>query len=155
MTMRILWAALLVSQGIYLGLVVGQVIPPPEEPPEPVLLTGLSAAAMFSAVLSILLPRMFYRQALAGPQFAHAEGMAQGPDGVLGVALRLAFAPFIIGCALAESVAIYGLILGLIGFSLLTVAPFFAAGAMLMLVQFPTEGRFRGPMEEALAARRG
>jgi hypothetical protein len=154
-TARIIWGALLASLGIYVALLVtGFGGPRPEEGPEPVMITALSAVAMFNSLASLLFPRYLLRQGLASSRDRLRELVGQPPEVIGQRAMTLGFAPMIIGLALAESVAIFGLILGLLGAPLLTVAPFFAAGAMLMLVQFPTMGRFRGPLDEALATLR-
>ncbi len=150
---RIVWAALLGSQALYLYLLVSGVFETPPEPPAPIMLTVVSAVAMVNGMASIFLPRFLLGQAL-GRMSEHDRALVQqGRDAILRRAFTMGFPAYIIGIALAEAVAIFGLVLGVMGFTLMTVLPFFAAGAVLTLTKFPTEGRFLAPLEEALSRR--
>lgn len=153
MTPRILWAALLFSQVMYVVLLVGGYLQVPPEPPQPILLTAISAVAMLVAALSVVLPRVLHAQ--AARRLAHQEpGLPDhGAAVVMRRALGLGFAPFVLSIALSEAVAIFGLVLGVIGFHLAQCAPFFAAGMMLTLIRFPTQGRFLRPIEDAYGRR--
>jgi hypothetical protein len=152
-TPRILWAALLMSQGIYVFLLVGGILRPPTEPPQPIMLTMISIVAMIVAGVSIVLPRVLHAQ--AARRLAHQEPglLDHGQRVVLQRALQLGFTPLVLSLALSEAVAIFGLVLGAVGFHLAQCVPFFAAGLLLTLIRFPTEGRFLGPIEDAFGRR--
>ncbi|MGB5413418.1 MAG: hypothetical protein WBN01_02140, partial [Polyangiales bacterium] len=47
----------------------------------------------------------------------------------------------IVALALAESVAIFGLVLGFLGAPAIVVVPFFALAWILMILRFPTKDR--------------
>lgn len=165
-TPRILWGALLASTVIY--LVVLETLEPPAEP-DRFMLIGLGIAAVFSATLSIFLPAYLHRQAVAATELEveevpdpDAQAMFRDqiptvrrfadPDAVVGRAMALFFTPFILGMALAESVVIYGFVLGFLGFDFTTIIPFWVAGWALMLVRFPRWSDALGPLEKAMRA---
>lgn len=172
-TLRVLWAALLGSNAVY--LVVSEVLReqrPPDAPPVDVTMVGaLGLASLIAAVVSVLLPGRLLRGAAQGaPLATRAEvssdplAATQGfrrapptaaawddPAAARDAALRAYRAPFIVGMALAESISINGLVLAALGAPRLTVAPFFALGAALQLARFPTEAR----VMEAFAEARG
>lgn len=152
-TPRIIWAALLGSQGIYVALLVGGLLQPPPEPPEPIMLTVISAVAMVVAAISIVLPRVMHAQGARALVHKEPALPDHGRQAALRRALQLGFAPWILSIALSEAVAIFGLVLGAIGFPLLSCAPFFAAGILLTLIRFPTAGRFLQPLEDAYGRR--
>ena len=49
---------------------------------------------------------------------------------------------FIVRAAVLEAVAIYGLVLGILGASLEIVAPFFVVTVAGLLLTFPTQGKW-------------
>ncbi len=150
-TLRILWGAFLASQGLYVYVVVGHVIEPSGEPPQPIMLTALSAVAMVVGAASIFLPRFLYAQALRALTEHDLGALRESREMLSRRAIQLGMTPFIVGIALNEAVAIFGLILGVLGFAVVSVLPFFAAAAVLMLVRFPIEGTFTRPLEERLS----
>ncbi len=151
--MRILWAALLGSLGVYVAvLMLGA--PEPAEQAGPEMIVALVASAVFCAVISFLLPRLLLRKALAAQTFETVEV----PDPDASVMFRdatpmvrafadpeaverklgaLSFAPFIISLALSEAIGAFGLVLGLTGAPVEVVAGFFATSAVLIAIRFP------------------
>ena len=79
LTPRILWAALLFSQAIYVALIAGGILEAPSAPPDPMMLPVLGVVALGTAVVSFVLPRILHRNAVAQamPTIQH-QGM--GPD---------------------------------------------------------------------------
>jgi F0F1-type ATP synthase membrane subunit c/vacuolar-type H+-ATPase subunit K len=135
---RILWAALLVSQGIYVWvLAFSGAVPPPMEPPDPMLPMVLGAVALSVAVASFVVPMLLLRSASGASQHA--------PSGRQQAHART-FTPFIVSLAMSEAVSIFGLVAGYLGHPALVWAPFFAAGFVLTAWRFPTEGRMMGPL---------
>ncbi len=153
---RILWFGLFASTFAYVFVLAMQGQRICDFPPcgaDSPLLYGLGGGALSSAVASVLLSRRLMRAAL--PRTAPAIREEQDPSQVQyrdRVTMRRLFAdpasarrsaiaahktPFIVGMALAESVAIYGLVLGLLGFPPANVAPFFAGCWILMACHFP------------------
>ena len=132
---RILWAALLVSTLLY--LVVLGLTEPQGEPNWQVLLLPLGASGLTTASASLLLPRFLVRQRSApGIEKASSDDAA----GAYLVSL-------VVAMALAESVAILGLVLGFRGAPTTAVLPFFVVTWVLMLIRFPTQEKldeFRG-----------
>jgi len=162
-TPRILWGALLFSTLVY--LVILQVIELPEAEPDPVMLPVLGVAGLGSAIISIFLPAHLHRQQAAVSKLEveevpdpTAQGMFRDqiptlrrfadPDAVVAKGAAIFFTPFILGMAMAESVAIYGFFLGFIGFDLVTIIPFWVAAWALMLVRFPRWTDVLGPLEK-------
>ena len=155
--MRILWGAPLMSTFIYLA-VLHAAVPTPPQPPDPILLPVLSMVALSVAGISFWLPRMIFtgavKMALKNERFA--SHMVPDPDASMilreeapqlrmlvndkknrDLVVSLFFTPFILGMALSESVAVFGVVLGFLGFDLLYVLPFFAVAWVLMVIRFP------------------
>ena len=168
---RLIWGALLLSTFAYLGVgwwMVQQRTEAVEV--EMTLLYGLAAAGFCSAVASLVLPRFFlgawtrrvklkvedrpdptaethYRQHVTGSR------VFVDPDEARRQLAAAFFVPLILGLALAESVAIYGLVLLLLGSSWPEAIGFFAASWVLMAVRFPLEGPLVATLEKAKNAR--
>lgn len=153
LNVRIVWAALMGSQFVYLAMLAFGLFPPPEVPPQPVMLTVLSGVAFINAVMSVMLPRVLVGPALGAAR--HRDGHLVGQDRsvLLPRAISVGFTGWIVGMAIAESIALFGLVLGVLGFSLLQAAPFFGLAALITLMKFPTESRFLVPFEEAISGR--
>jgi hypothetical protein len=116
--MRLLWAGFLWSLGIYTLLML--VIRPTPRPVPVALLAALSAAALGCAVAVVLLRRA-------------AAAASQGPRPDLARRRGLDVASY----ALAEAVALLGLVLGLLGGGLVRFLPFVVASLMGFLLLFP------------------
>jgi hypothetical protein len=171
-TARIIWAALLTSTVIFfVALLVTR--PPIESPPEPSMLPILGVVAAVVAVVSFVLPAHLSRQALAAAKIETREETVADPSradsDVLpyreaptvtrrvpvdpGVAVRRALAlhqtPLILGLALSESIALFGVVLGLVGFELPLVVPFFVLSWISIAARYPTLERAVRPLEQA------
>ncbi len=166
MTPRILWAALLFSQFLYLVLLAMLgVVERPEVPAEPMLLFIVTPVAIAAALASYLVPRFLERgpfgeatletQPIEGAVSSAAHRTELGPRGfvdreaALALAVQRGLMPFIVGCALNESVAVLGFLLGFLGHPWLVVLPFFLAAWLMMLTRIPTERRFLAPLARA------
>jgi len=148
-TPRIVWAALLASQGIYVGIMLGGLLPRPPAPPDPIMLYALAAVALAVSAASFAVPMIVRRAAIASAvaDLRHHEASLET---IQSRALAIGFTPLVLSLALSEAVALFGLVLFAIGFPLAVSAPFHAVGAMLTLVRYPTVATFIGPFEEAL-----
>jgi len=154
---RILWGSLLISTFLYL-VVLHQAAPTPAQPPDPIMLPVFGMVALSIAAISLWLPRMMFatgvKAALKSDKFA--SHMAADPDASMilrdetpklrmlvndkknrDLVATFFFTPFIIGMALSESIAIFGLVLGFIGFGWPEVLSFFAVAWVLMIIRFP------------------
>ena len=162
---RILWGALLVSQAIYVGMLVAGVIERPEQPPDPMMLPALIGAAMTTAIASFFVPEIIRRGAIArmaielhdvpDPEaplgFRGAAPTVRAyahPKKVIDQALPMGFAPFIISLAMGEAVSLFGLVAGVLGHPPTHWAGFFALGMTLTAIRFPTTRTFLGPIEK-------
>ena len=146
---RILWAALLGSQALYVALIVLGVLEAPSEPADPIMLPALGAVALGTSVASFVVPRILHRSAIAQALPA-VQHQGSGELAVIRAAYQAGMSPFIVSLALSEAVALYGLVLAALGFPVLYCLPFSGLGAMLTLVRFPTESAFLAPFEERL-----
>lgn len=142
LVMRIVHAAITVSIGMYavvLSNVSGQDRARPNGPPDLDVLTyvfmGISAVEL-AIVFLVLRPRLLPPWARTG----RAEALA-GPAPEPGAAARQAIARYvvlsIIGWAITESVAIYGLILGFLKFEMKPFLPFAGVAVAALLLQAP------------------
>jgi F0F1-type ATP synthase membrane subunit c/vacuolar-type H+-ATPase subunit K len=122
---RILWAALFASTLIY--LLVLEVVELQTGSSWETLLYPFAFAAATTAGTSLIAPRMIRRRA-AGP--------GPGSSNDSGYLTTL-----IVALALAESVAIFGLVLGFLGGPPNVVVPFFVVAWILMIIRFPTKAR--------------
>jgi hypothetical protein len=168
--LRILWFALFASTGVLAGVVVavGGTLEPGISTTLPV---GLAISAIFAAVLSVVLPARFHRQALRAQKltvveevdqtsaFANYRGalgkrrVFQEPSAARRAAVATMQVPMIVGLALAESVAIDGAIIGFLGFDFIQAAPFFLASGALILARFPRETSIYRALETVFDAK--
>lgn len=164
--MRILWVALLSSPALF--LVVGYLVVQERQEvltPEPLLLPVLAATALGSAMASVLLPRVLLRPALLGLRLPLTDAPAPGPSrgrrrtrrftdssSARSKLLATVQTHFILGMALAESVALQGFVLWFLGFPFIYAAPFFAVSWGLMLVKFPRLPHYEQELEAAYDA---
>jgi F0F1-type ATP synthase membrane subunit c/vacuolar-type H+-ATPase subunit K len=148
---RIIWAALVASQFLFIGLLFAGVLRPPPEPPDPQMLYLLAGLSIVVAVVSFALP-MYLGGQIAQQVIAQLRHEGEPSNKrIIERAFQAGFSPFIISIALSESISIYGLVLGALGFSRMVALPFFAAGIALTLVRFPTQGTFLRRFEEAFS----
>jgi len=166
--MKILWAALLASVFVYAGILLAlRNRTPAPHPPDPVMLWGFAATALSSLVMSVWLPHKLRRQMLpvAAAKLATREVFAEQLPGGAGlrdapsatrvfadpaaadaVAYGTAMTPMILTCALRESVAIFGLVLGILHHPPTAWAPFLVVGALGIALEMPTHARIRGAL---------
>jgi hypothetical protein len=167
-TMRILWAAMLVSTTTFLAVILvlrhqGFHASAPGVP----LSILLALVALPTAVMSLWLPRMQTVQALKRAQFEVQERPAAermfaddarrarvfaNPAEVKrrsGPALQTAM---IVALALAESIALYGFVLLFLGYSWLHGLPFFIVCWGLMFSKYPSERAMLRTVEQAYDA---
>lgn len=165
LTPRILWAALLASQGIYVALlVVPGLLERGEGAPDPQMIVALAVAALGTSVASFVMPVFLRRSAMARLSIPMRDvpdpNAVQGFRGVAPTireyvdpiaarqrAAGLAFVPLILSLALSEAVSIFGFLAGFTGHPPQVWAPFFAVGMTLTAIRFPTERSFFGPVE--------
>jgi hypothetical protein len=169
-TLRIIWGSLLAAIGLYVLVLVSGIAATPAAPQGMSLVLPLAAVALTCAGASVLVPRIVYRQAVSKIQLKIVEEPAPDafatqyrqaaptrkvfadPDAARRTAMICFQQPFILSIALSESVALFGLTLGILGYGMNTAAPFFAAGFCLVAARFPTEERVFGPFEASLGA---
>lgn len=158
--MTILWAALLASVFIY--IVVGFFITGDREPTEldGTLVVIMAVCALGAGGASFILPQMMFSperirkhmretepdlEALAkDPQTQQVDEdkleslktLSEVEQRLVGLP-ALYFAPFILGLALAESVAIFGLMLTFMGGDMTYMLPFCGAAIVLMIMRYP------------------
>lgn len=175
-TQRILWAALLTSNVLYVGLLFylranrgGQSLPAID----PMMAPAFAAVALGISAASVLLPRRLYASATAAAPIEVRDGVKEDPMGSLqgfrrpapservfadtDAARRAALVhnmtPLIVGMALAESVSLLGFVLGFLGAGEAIFLPFFAVGIGLQVPRFPTMLAIERAFEAAHGAR--
>jgi len=121
---RILWAALFASTLMY--LLVLEVVELQTGSSWETLLYPFAFAAVTSAGASLIAPRMMLRRGARDTSTVTHDGY---------------LTMLIVALALAESVAIFGFVLGLLGAPATVVVPFFAVAWILMVIRFPTKER--------------
>jgi hypothetical protein len=165
---RILWAALFASTATF--IVVLFLVPVADEPAPPILLPIFAALAISLAVISVLFPRYAHRLALLRGEFPVEE--VDDPDAIgmfrASAPKKRIFAepertreraffcyqtPFILGMALSEAIAMFGFVLGFLGFPLPHVLPFWAVAWILFAWRFPTERKVFEPLETSYKAK--
>jgi hypothetical protein len=145
---QVLFVALLSSLVVYLVvcyLLAAQGEPPVTGAAIEVLKPALGTLAFFSLIASFALRARLLRKAIAGLPARPTrtdEAMAEA-------VIRAAMTPWILGWALCESVAIYGMILFLMTFQWELFLPFWGIGLAAMLAQAPS----LRSLEEALRPR--
>jgi hypothetical protein len=124
---RILWAALFVSTLIYVAVL--ELMTAQSEGHWQSLLLSFAFAGVGAAAASLFAPRFARGKRSRGATAEPRSSQARGPY-LVALILALAF---------AESVAILGLVLGLLGAPPSFVMPFFFVTWILMLIRFPTQ----------------
>ena len=152
--LTILWLALLASIGLYVAVAYLAVPAPGEdaELPEAIAIV-LTIAAVVAAAMSFWLPRFLLSDATLRRHMSQdsadlppADAPADAPAGQepasdhdrrLCAAATLYFVPWVVGAVLAESVAIYGLVLAFLAQSPELMLPYAAAAAAILLIKRP------------------
>jgi hypothetical protein len=170
-TFRILWGSMLASIGLYAFILGSGLAQTAAAPQAPHLVYVLGVAALMCAGGSIVVPRIVYQQAVLknsplaivdepAPDASSAKYRQQAPTrkvfadpaAARQVAMRCFASPFILSIALSEAVALFGLVLGILGFGFPTAGLFFAGGLCLVAARFPTEQRIFEPFQRLLGA---
>jgi hypothetical protein len=120
----------------------------------------LAIAALGSAIASVVLPPVLMKPAIVALRLPLTEAASVGPSKgrrrprrfVDAAAARSALltavqAPFIVGLALAESVALMGFVAWFLGFPFVFAAPLFGVSWGLMLSKFPRLEVFERALE--------
>ena len=167
----ILYGAMWVTTFIYLFILAMQQPQLAELPgPDLGMVIGLALAGVGSAVASLFFPPFMHRKGLSRVELEIEEvpdpnasvmfrdqtptiRVFADPEAARGKARALFFTPFILRHALAESVAIYGVVLGFLGAGWETILPFFCVCWAIFAISAPLDARIHGPLEEAQDAR--
>ena len=151
-TVRILWMSLFFSSLIFLLMISSHVVHGEGSMP-PHMPEMFGALAVGIAIISIVLPARGFDTALRAmdvklenevgePIGSFRESapttklIAKPHDTVIAAFARYQ-TPFIVGMALAESICLFGFMLGFMGAPTYAYAPFFALGLGLMAWKFP------------------
>jgi F0F1-type ATP synthase membrane subunit c/vacuolar-type H+-ATPase subunit K len=125
-TTQVLWLALLASQVAYAAIILSGAARIRAEPPDvPILPLVLGASAIGIGLLA----HYFWRRATGS-----GRPLASPPPP------QTAFTHYLLAWVLDESLAIYGLVLSLLGFPDAAWAPFNLAAFVLMLLHRPRAG---------------
>lgn len=163
---RVLWAALLLSNGVYAALLlIPGMLDVPPGPADPTTGLALGAAAVAVAVASILVPRVLgaaaYARAKAqlatdrGPSALDRQDLAAlfaDPEAARREAYQLGFTPLILALALSEAVSNIGLVLGYMGHPQHVSLALIGLGTLLTAARFPTDAGFLLPLARARGA---
>jgi len=168
--LRILWIAMLLATAMYAGLAFSGIFRPPAEPAERMMPFVFGVMAIVLAVVSFALPRTIHANAARastveireeappdGFSERYREAMAKrrvfaDPQAALGKAYFAFMTPFVLSIALSEAIALFGLVLAVLGFEKIIATPFFVAGALLIAIRFPTHAKITRAFEEAHGA---
>ncbi len=124
-TRKIIWLTLLVSQLIYVAIILSGAIQTRTEPVDiPVFPMVLGVVAATTAVAS----HLFWRRATGAGRALHVAPPQPAA----------AFTSFLMAWVLDESIAIYGFVLSVLAFSAAAWAPFIVEAIALLLVHRPS-----------------
>jgi hypothetical protein len=162
---KVLWGA--ITGTTVLLLTVAVLLDPTTNQPDPMLVPLLGMLALTSGGMSVFLPRQITRQQLRArgiPTRVRSPDermFADGPQTRERVieddaAVQRAVAPlqsgFVLGIALAESVALFGFVVLFLGNPLLLGLPFFVVSWALLLSKFPSKSRMEQTLRDSLDA---
>lgn len=168
-TARMLWMSLTVSV-LLLG-VVAFVAPPQDNAPQMPMLVIFAVVAVGEAIASFIVPANMMRTGFKTLEVETTEEPVANDDSAMfrteprmqkviknpKKALRVARAryqtPLILGLALSEAVAINGVILSQLGFSMAVFLPFLVVGLVLVAIRFPSDERLVAALEAGTGAR--
>ena len=168
--MRILWMAMLVATTMYVGLAFSGVLKPPPEPVVPMMPFVFGLLALVLTIVSFALPRHLHATAARAADVEireeappdtfsrhYREAMEKrrvfaDPQAAMGKAYLSYMTPFILSIALSEAIALFGLVLAVLGFEKILFLPFFAVGATLIAIRFPAQPKILAAFEAARGA---
>lgn len=164
--LRILWAAISTTPAVM--LLVGYLVVPADRAArdaETFLLPALSIMAIGFAVGSVVLPAAVLKTSLLALKLPVTDSPSPGPtrgrrrsrrfvdSNAARVSLLSAAQPsFVMGLAMAESVALTGFVLWFLGFDLRMVAPLFGVSWAVLLSKFPRLAQFEAALERVYDA---
>ena len=168
-TVRILWMALFVSCLMFLFMLTSHILHDEDARMPPHLPEMLGAIAFGVAIVSIVLPARGFDMALRSMdvrfenevgepvgsfrESAPVEKLIAKPHDTVIAAFARYQTPFILGMALAESICLFGFMLGFMGAHPYTYAPFFAVGLGLMVWKFPRLSTITSALERVKGAK--
>jgi len=164
-TLRIVCSAIAFTNFVYFGILF--VVERPNELENPMMLPMMGFVAMSVAVMSVVFPNFMWKSTLKTAQIPSHE--QEDPDSPAGFrkTIRVASNPgqliarlragyqtkTILGCALGESVALFGFVLGFLGLPIVMTLPFFLVSMGLILSHFPSEAKMLKTAEGILEMR--
>jgi hypothetical protein len=161
---------MLASIGAYACILLFGVRSPPGTELNPTLLYAFIGTAVMCAVMSFIIPNKAYRQTASQAKVETVEEAAPevfssgyrdatplrkvfaNPTAARRTAAMCFQPSFVLSLALSEAVALFGFILGFLGFGAHIWAPFMAFGAILIMLRFPTEQKVAGLFEQTVGA---
>ncbi|MDC3952395.1 hypothetical protein [Polyangium jinanense] len=167
--LRILWFAMLLATMLYAGIAFSGIFKPKGAPLDPMMPLVFGLLSIVLTIVSFALPRTIYTSAARNVEvetreealpdafsarYREAIGkrtVFADPQAATAKAYSVFMTPFILSLALSEAIALFGMVLAALGFEKMVAAPFFAAGAVLIAVRFPSERKILG----AFVAARG
>ena len=168
-TIRIVWMAQIVAGLMFLFMITSHIARAQGQEMPPHLPEMLAALALGIAVLSIVLPARIFDQGLRAMdvKFENEVGEPIGSFRESAPTTKLvakphetvlaAFAPyqrpFMMGMALAQSINLFGFMLGFFGAPPYAYAPFFALGLGLMVWKFPRLTTITSALERVKGAK--
>lgn len=169
-TLRLLWFALLAAAFLYLGVAVGVLSKNAAPAAIPIMPPVLGGVSFMIAIISFVLPPFIYAQVAkmgeleikdevvpsAFPE-RYREAMPKrqifaDPQAAMNKAYACFMTPFILSLALSEAIALFGLVLVVLGFGVFMALPFFLFGAGLIAVRFPTQTKVLAQFEKVRGA---
>lgn len=131
-TLRILWIALVIALGLYVYLPEALAVGPKSPSPVVFLFVSMITVLMVGSAFLVRRKRIVAAEAALASAPGNPKALEQWRTG------------YVICLALSESLGLYGLVLRFIGFGFAQVAPFYLAGAGLLLFFFPRAPQTNG-----------
>lgn len=166
-TLRIIWAAMLVAVAAFAVLVF---VLPADAPPNPVFLPVFGMLAIADLALSFALPRFHEKRAFEKLRLEIVE--EDDPDAEVlfrdqaprrrvfadpatahDAAMRSFGTATILRCALAINPALLGLVLHVTGGATEAAVPFFVLAVVALALHFPSDAKATGPIERHFGAK--
>jgi hypothetical protein len=170
LTLRIVWFALLAATFMYLGLAVGVLAKNATKPELEIMPLALGVVALIISITSFVFPQFLYNQIAKGGELeikdevvpnAYSDRYREAvpkrqifadPGAAMSKAYASFMSPFIISLALSEAVALFGLVLVMLGFGVAMSMPYFLVGATLIAVRFPSQPKVLAMLEKVRGA---
>ena len=162
---RMIWMGILCSVGVF--YVVLRMSKRPDAPEDPLTFATFAACALGGALASLLLPPYFHRQgtlraaletraaesAITADSTTTTRHVFVDSEKARAAARQLYQSALVLSLALSESVALFGLLLGLRGFPEERVLPFFVASIALIGLRYPRANAPQRMLETSAQAR--